>query len=429
MVKKLVRPKKPKRPKVRPDTPKIPPKRPKPLKKKPRKSVDELAWYLGRNTLIADAIRWSGQSNPTPNVWYRYPNWTAAMKGDLARMYYNIRGRRFPRLGPGGRRPVLTTLSATPTPSAFDTVGLGIIFDNAIAWQYFLAYIAHSLMIEIFQLVPWSLNDLTEAQRNEVLAPIGLFEYFPQSSDYRLEYAATPGDPLNVSQFLFSNSLIAGTQRETIGRLLQWSVRMRHFYGTYNPATALAHWGYNGWPPVERVIAGTTHPQNGFENWSGGCGAMVSFLKIVLRTVNIPVEKASADGHSTPHFMVEDLYLSHGDDPYGSIMKTTSPPIPIDELFLDRTAYDAWFGPAVAPAQQALNVGRRVFDLGVRYLPNSWLKLRCQDIAQGVTNDAASAVYTQDLSRFYTVAQLQALNFWPRLDAKIAAMGGCANIP
>ncbi|MDP2321298.1 MAG: hypothetical protein Q8O42_18405 [Acidobacteriota bacterium] len=439
MVKKRAPVKKPKRPKrppgspPRPDTPKIPRKRPKPLKKRPRKPPpDELTPYLAANPRIANAIGWWGQGSPGFAL-QAYPSWTIAQKDELAGMYAFLRRRRFPRLGLGRRRPVLTPLSATPTPSAFDSTntGLGTIFDHTTAWRYFLAYVAHSLLVDIFQLVPWSLDDLSPIQLREVLSNVGLFEHRRPENDYRLEYGATPGDPLNLSQFLFTNALVGADRRETIGRLLQWSVRMRHFFGGFNPATALNHWQYNGWPPAERVISGTTHSQYGFGHWSGGCGAMVSFLKIVLRTVNIPVEAVGAGGHSMPHFMVENLYLSHGDDPYGTMMKSATPPIPGDELFIDQGKFDAWFGQAISQTQRERNVARRVAELAVQYLPTALLGLRCTDLAQGVINDAASAVYTQvlPLSRYYTVAELQALNLWGRLDTKIAALGGCANIP
>jgi hypothetical protein len=361
-----------------------------------------------------------------------YPDWTTTQKDDLARMYAEIRNRRFPRAGVRGLRPVPPSpLPEAPTPSALDTSNnnLGTIFDDATAWRYFLAYIAHSLLVEIYQLVPWSLTDLSEAELYEVLTPIGLFEYRGRTTnDYRLEYAATPGDPLHVSQFIFTNAFIGADQRQTIGRLLDWCRGLRHFRGTYDAATAMEHWQYNGWPPVERVIAGTTHPQYGFGHWTTGCGGTTSFLKLVLRTVNIAIEAASGGGHTMPHFMHDNLYLSHGDDPYSYGLVTT-PPIPIDELFIDQNTFTAWFDPNLPLQTRQDNVARQVAELALKYLTNSLLRLRCQDMANGITIEADSAVYKSYLSKYYTVSQLQAQNLWPRLDAKIAAMGGCGNIP
>ena len=218
-------------------------------------------------------------------------------------------------------------------------------------------------------------------------------------------------------------------RRETIGRLLDWCrAGMSHYVGSLDPTVAQAFWQYNGYPLVERVISGTTHPQYGFAHWTLGCPGTTSFLNAVLRTVNTPVERVRADGHATPHFMSENLYLSHGDDPYDRLL-TTTPPIPIDELLLDQKTFTAWFDPNLTSQVQQDNVGRRCVELTLQYLTDWILKLRCNDVRQGVTNEAASSVYNDsglNLRKFYTVPQLQAMNLWSRLDAKIAAQGGCA---
>ena len=399
-----------------------PPKhvRPKPLRPKPRKPLlDELTPFLNANPVIANAIRWNGQASPSL-AWERYPAWSSAQKAQLVKVYRQIRKGLFPGLSP------------TPSPTYFDSSGVGIGFNDTVAWKYFLAYVAHSLVVEITGLVPWSLKSYSAAQLNQILSTNALFQYNSNLNTYRLSNAATPGDPLRIYQFLYSNAFIGLNRRETIGRLLDWCrVNMRHWFGGFDPASALAYWLYNGYPPVERVISGTTHPQYGFGHWTLGCAGTTSFLNAVLRTVNIPVEKVSADGHATPHFMSEGLYLSHGDDPYDGLLKTT-PPIPIDELFIDQNKFTAWFGGSVPSPTQQDNVARRGTELALQYLTDYILKLRCNDILQGVTNEANSSVYKDSslrLSKFYTVSELQAMNLWAQLDAKIAAKGGCANIP
>lgn len=311
------------------------------------------------------------------------------------------------------------------------TAGVGIGVDEATAWEYFLAYVAQSLVVEIAGLAPWSLRSYPADQLKRLLTTTGLFEYLQNVNKYLLSNGATPGDPVRIYQFLSSNSFIGLNRRETIGRLLNWCrSNMRHFLGGFDTAGAQAHWQYNGYPPVERVISGTTHPQYGFAHWTAGCWGTSSFLKTVLRTVNIPVDHISADGHATPHFISENLYLSHGDDPYDGLL-TTTPPIPLDELFIDQKTFADWFDWNLPPLTQQDNVGRRCVELALQHLTDWILKLRCNDLAQGVTNQAASSVYNDNslrLYKFYTVSELQAMNLWSRLDAKLTARGGCSNI-
>ncbi|SRR6266542_2009329 len=425
---KRPKPKLPKRPKPkppRPDVPRQPKPGPKPFRKPHTHLVGELEAYLAANPSIASAIKWNGKDSPG-YAWERYPNWTALQKGELAKIYYQIRSayrRSRVRVFPG--------LSEAPSFASLDQSGLGTIYDHAVAWPYFLAYVAHSLVVEILGLVPWSLKSCSPEELDRLLTPTGLY-LRNTGSEYLLDEAATPGDPVRMYQFLASNGFLRPNRRETIGCLLDWCrVNMRHWYGGFNPAVAMAYWQYNGYPPVERVLAGTTHVQYGFSHWTLGCVGTTGFLCAVLRTANIPIEPMGAGGHSMPHFMSESLYLSHGDDPYDGML-TTIPPIPIDRLFIDENTFLGWLGPTVAAATQSDNVARQPKELALEYLTDWILRLRCQDIAQGVTDHATSAVYTENnlrLFKYYTVAGLEAMNLWDRLDMKIAAIGGCANVP
>lgn len=393
--------------------------RPKP--KRPKS--DELADYLAANPSIASEIKWFSQASPN---WQPYPTWSSAQKAQLATVYWQIRKGKFPGLS---ATPPMTYLSSGMWEGV--TAGVGIGVDETTAWNYFLAHVAQSLVVEIAGLAPWSLKSTPSDQRSLLLTTYGLFEYHSSVNAHLLKIGATPGDPVRVYQFLATNKFIGLNRRETIGRLLDWCrANMRHYVGGLDAAVAQAHWQYNGYPPVERVIAGTTHPQYGFAHWTMGCPGTTSFLKAVLRTVNVAVERVSADGHATPHFVGENLYLSHGDDPYDGLL-TTTPAIPIDALFIDQTKFTAWFGSNVAPLTQQDNVGRRCTELALQYLTDWILKLRCNDLAQGVTNEAASSVYNDSslkLFKFYSLPDLQAMNLWSKLDAKIAAKGGCSSI-
>ena len=85
----------------------------------------------------------------------------------------------------------------------------------------------------------------------------------------------------------------------------------------------------------------------------------------MLRVVNIPVKNVPGGGHSLPYFMSEGKYLSHGDDPYDWTMRNSA--IPIEELFIDQSTYDAWFGPSVPSEKQRQNVSRRPNELEIKH--------------------------------------------------------------
>jgi hypothetical protein len=92
---------------------------------------------------------------------------------------------------------------------------------------------------------------------------------------------------------------------------------------------------------------------------------------------------------------------------------------------IDRPTYDAWF--PVGGANPDENIGRRVYELALIYLPNALLQAHCADLAAG-RGHAASDVFAM-FSRWYSVTQLEGMGLWNRLDAKVASFGGCASIP
>ena len=171
-------------------------------------------------------------------------------------------------------------------------------------------------------------------------------------------------------------------------------------------------------------------PLTGVHHWTAGCHGTNWFFIHLLRAVNIPAEYIRWSGHATPHFPSEAMYLSHGDDPYNGLGLYSPPfpePFPTSEILIPESKYTQWFNASNSSAENLNNVGRQMTELGVKYLPQVLLGIRCQDIANGVSN-ADSQVYrpgTAGIGRHWTVAELEAMNFWERMDAKIAQYGGC----
>jgi hypothetical protein len=304
------------------------------------------------------------------------------------------------------------------------------------ARDYFVAFVAQSLAVEIGRWVPWSISGYAPAELAPLLDSRSLFVAEPATQTYRIPFtlgAITPGDPVRLHRFLQANGLIGPTPRDTIERVVGWTGRnVVHFTGDWDAANVFAQWQYYGWPPVERILAGTVNEKQrgmGVQRRSGACFGTVGLLHTLLRTVNVPVEVLNPClGHGIPHFVREDLYLSHGDDPYDVFMIAT-PPIPFGELLIDRAQYEEWMGGGGDEVSITVckHVGRQVRDLAIRHLSNQLLRLRCTDRGAG-TAPADSQVY--DVFRFdYSVEQLRKQRLWERLDEKIAALGGCDKVP
>src|SRR5262249_50893808 len=179
-----------------------------------------------------------------------------------------------------------------------------------------------------------------------------------------------------------------------------------------------------GKPPVSRIIEGTvvTDPalpddwQINPRHWTTGCGGTTDFMTTIFKAVNIPVYRAHVGGsHLAPWFVSENLYLSHGDDPYGQDIKSDAPSSMIP---INKATYDVWF-PANDPVIAAQNTGRRSVEINVWYPSAYVLDLYCSDQANH-KDHASGRVYKEYFCRFYTVPQLENLGLWQRLDQKVA---------
>jgi len=73
------------------------------------------------------------------------------------------------------------------------------------------------------------------------------------------------------------------------------------------------------------------------------------------------------------------------------------------------------------------NVGRRPTQLALQHLSNYLLYSYCDDQRQGKFH--ADGSVTNMFKSLYSLAELEALNLWVSLDAKLQATGGCAAYP
>jgi hypothetical protein len=298
-------------------------------------------------------------------------------------------------------------------------------FTESTAKSIFLVNAARSIVSD--GELPWKVGELNDAELTELFDSRWLFNWNASKSAYLVVWSVhgrdTPGDPNAIHAFLKTNNLIGESRVETVQRLLDWSRGLVHYLGDDTAANYINQWQYAGYPPVSRILSGTVRTDDPFaflNHYTAGCWGTSGFFSLMLRTVNIPANLATAGSHAMPRFIHEQLYLSHGDDPYAL---RNSPWIPIAEVPISATQFNTWFGPGTSFDTQNHNISRRVGELTVQYLTDYTVRTHCQDVAAGLPH-ASSLVYAS-LSRWYTVADLEAVNLWGRLDAKAVELGYC----
>ena len=398
----------------------------------------DLTTWLTEHPLISETIQWEDS-----NGIKAYPNWSTTQKADLLRMYQKV----------WNDQPLELTDPPPNIANPADDEFAQTVLSKDHAWPLFLAHVAYSLAAETGEWVPWSLSEYSQEELLELFDGSKMFQWNNGYGGYEPIHYGVPAPPDFTFNFLSTNNMIAQNRLQTIGNLLDWCrSHMVHFLGPLSTQNAEGHWQYRGVPPVSRVISGTTAvfipykegdtspPRVSFGHHTAGCWGTTAFLRSVLQIVNIPVKQVRAAGHILPYFMSEGKYLSHGDDPYsGTARNMHHPhPYPVEELFIDQATYDAWFGPSVpveangrfgpgVPSAEA-NVGRRTRELAIKYLPRALLEGRCQDI-RFARSHADSWVYmVPAFFRHYSVEELEAINLWDRIDAKIERLGGCATL-
>lgn len=304
---------------------------------------------------------------------------------------------------------------------------------HADARSLYLASVGQSLAVEIDNRVGWSVANYSNENLAILFDSREFFALSASDNGYEIQDlkggSVVPASPHTMHRFLKDNDLIGDHRHGTIISMLKWCHHnLTHFFGDYETKTMRDVWQYRGWAPVLRTIEGTkdhANPSYGVRHWTAGCHGTAGFLRAILRTVNIPVVHDHQCSHALPYFSADGLHLSHGDDPYNSYT-FADPPYSMSELLIDQTKFDSWFGSGVSEDRKCKNVDRRVAELAIQYLPTAMLRDYCNDQAAGKSH--AHGTVAENLSS-YTVAHLEAHHLWSRMDAKIASMGGCDQVP
>jgi len=212
--------------------------------------------------------------------------------------------------------------------------------------------------------------------------------------------------------------------------MVDWARRMMHLFGNCDTFCAYQYCGI----PASRMMEGTVinHPQYASyypnpEHWTSGCGSTASFFKAMLRTANIPVNTRNDTGcgHAQVQFPSEELYLTHGDDPY-SWFHDSEPAVtpPMEEFLIDHATFTSWFDEI--KENSCDNIGRRVIELAIEYLPNRMVDQYCMDVWRIQTNqitDHSQGDIFESLDHLYTFQELSDMDLWGRLAQQAITLG------
>lgn len=371
--------------------------------------------WLFRHPAVASHMGWRGERDGSTRP---YSAWPADMK-DRLRVFFD--GAR------AGRPAVLSD----PPPNQVrpgDAEDPRTVLSVGHARDLYLASVAHSLALEHDRRLPWSVLDGNAAEMDALFDSLSFFHRRADGPGYEIVSLrhgwGIPAPPATAFAFLQSNRMLAGTRRETIVALVTWCRGLSHYAGSIGTSTYEDHWGYRGYMPVSKALAGTRYAGvefrgvfgDGPRHFTAGCHGTVALLVSVLRAANIPAlyrgAPAADSTHATAIFLSEDLALTHGDDPYSRLAVRA----PTEEMLVDLPTYLEWLGPASGRTDC---IGRQAMLLGLKYLAPELVDLHRQDRADGRSRESSRV---RDCFRVgITLADLEAARLWERLDAEVEA--------
>lgn len=328
-------------------------------------ALDINSWLVNNPDISSDILWQTSFTYQNPNLpgddqLQPWENWSAEQKQDLQKAFNHIFNWHFLKKIPDAIPTIPVNRSAD---LAFDYNFTTTEIYHSEAWQLYVNWIAQSLFMEAYDMLPWSMNSFGDETRKMLLSSSYMMKrrestfalvYNDAYTTHREEVTgwSTISAPLTTYQFLVDNQIIEPgiSKREVIERLLQWCNRdnMFHFFGGPEYSSMDKTWQYKGGAPVKKIIDGTvaqnTPPWNVYSHWTAGCHGTSSFLKHVLRAVNIPVEMVLVcqNIHNIPVFPTEDVFMSHGDDPYSGYFHDST--LPTAGILIPGNFLQSYFG-------------------------------------------------------------------------------------
>lgn len=404
-------------------------------------TITALDKWLNNHDRIAKVITWrtkpAGDTSSTKK-WRPYKEWPNTLKGELGDIYTKVVNNN---IGTDQYPP--ENQYEQPYNSSYPT-----FLKEEDAKRLHLMNVAQSIAVERNNVVSWSIlsNDYTLKDLRVLFDGRVMFRYsdtngFKVTSSRKDEGGdgwtnfvdpgygrVMPSHPKIAMEFFQDANILGDTRKETVYRLVDWSVRMSHYTGSFSDQQNIVdHWHYRGAVPVDRIINGTDYKGddvNKVEHHTAGCHGTNDFYTSVLRNLNIPVRYVRKGGHATPYFTVDNIYLSHGDDPYNQ-MYARKPAIHPKKLLISQQTWNNWFAnKSYDEAQQ--NIGRQTTELGLEHLSYYLLGQYCDDKSRDRSKENGDVLKTLD--RFYTLSELKNMDLWKKMDDKLSQIGGCESV-
>ena len=360
---------------------------------------------------VGESIKWMVDKNS--NTIENYFEWNSTLKNNLHSLYDDLLLGNYPTFP-----DPLNNINNDAINSC-----ITVISDNDASDVYF-SFLATSLYHEIQNTFEWSILDFSTQSLNVMYdwaeyfyIANGLITNFQNQFVVGINSTPAPPDYLEANFFSEFN-IIDETAKGTYGHVLDF-VRdsMLHYTsGCYN------HWQYYGDPPMSRIIEGTYKETGGnFGHWSKGCHGTVSFTKWLGFWMNIPViDDYVGVGHRIAILpSLDSLFITHGDDPYNAGSK--QPSIKGRHMLVNKAHFEDTFGDGSYSQELNSNVGRRVNEIALNNLPNSYLSAYCGDYNAtgntGIDNYLANGY--AGLANKFVPEMLEAIHFWDRIHLEL----------
>ncbi len=406
-----------------------------------------LTCWLNKHTAVRDSIVWQNANLSANSVTdVKYTQWTAAQKADLnAAFYHAWQWMRGGLQSFGGA--VLTDPPANQLPQLDDAPAQTALTTDA-AWNLYVNTVAQSLAVEIGGFVPWSVADYSALELEVLFHSKHMFEagwtswwvnsegYLPFFGYMMGVESVIPAPPTANFRFLVDQNIVRDNHLSTVEHLIDWSrYHLVHIMGwdDHSVKAAEGWWGYRGNSPASRVLAGTISSPVSLEwpklphNWVNGCHGVVTLYQQLLRAINIPVDYKVEFGHAMPVWWTIGKSLSHGDDvELVPPALHTFPKLPkAKEYPITTTQFFDWF---VGPEQDSLNVGRRSYELFIKYPDEAMLTKYCYDVANGLSHadgTVLASLQGSSLLQLFPLPTLEAMGYWNNLATEAAQFGFC----
>ncbi len=275
-------------------------------------------------------------------------------------------------------------------------------YDEQTARDMYLSHIAHSLLLEVENSLPWKMSEhdretlrLLLDGRNFIVKKDGLytFEHVPSNASFKI----TDWSPKPAFDFMVENDMIEETELDTLYSITEWMTENLRHVGEGTPE----NWDdYEGSPPIDKIL----NPPDG-THWIWGCWGTTSLYIAMLRTLNIPVERGytyfaksanrnNNEWHSRPEFPTLGIALIHGDDVYNKKFKGDYNRVPAERIFVTldelkelidnpkRVKEDGY--KPTKPEMALFNSYKRSMGLAAEYRSDWLMFLRAYEVLGGV---------------------------------------------